>query len=79
VRHFAALRAVADTAEEVLPRSAARGLTADGRPAAGRVAMALLRQPQELPALLTVAKRSRIALKALGGASLLMMSDMAQA
>ena len=43
---FAALRAVADTAEEVLPRSAAIGLTADGRPAAGRVALALLRQPR---------------------------------
>ena len=64
---FAALRAVADTAEEVLPRSAAIGLTADGRPAAGRVALALLRQPRELGALLTVAKRSRVALQALGG------------
>ncbi|TCZ59680.1 phosphorylase family protein [Roseicella aquatilis] len=65
---FAALRAVADTAEEVLPRAAAVGLTADGRPAAGRVALALLRQPRQLPALLTVAKRSRVALQALGGA-----------
>jgi hopanoid-associated phosphorylase len=64
---FAALRAVADTAEEVLPRAAAVGLTPDGRPAAGRVALALLRQPRELPALLTVAKRSRMALQALGG------------
>ena len=65
---FAALRAVADTAEEVLPRSAAIGLTPDGRPAPGRVALALLRQPRELGALLTVAKRSRVALQALGGA-----------
>ncbi|MBK1661194.1 phosphorylase family protein [Paracraurococcus ruber] len=65
---FAALRAVADTAEEVLPRAAAVGLTPDGRPAAGRVALALLRQPRELGALLTVAKRSRVALQALGGA-----------
>jgi hopanoid-associated phosphorylase len=65
---FAALRAVADTAEEVLPRAAAVGLRPDGRPAAGRVALALLRQPRELPALLTVAKRSRVALQALGGA-----------
>ncbi|MDO9710793.1 phosphorylase family protein [Paracraurococcus lichenis] len=65
---FAALRAVADTAEEVLPHAAAVGLTPDGRPAAGRVALALLRQPRELPALLTVAKRSRVALQALGGA-----------
>lgn len=65
---FAALRAVADTAEEVLPRSAAMGLKADGRPAPGRVALALLRQPRELPALLVVAKRSRVALEALGEA-----------
>ena len=64
---FAALRAVADTAEEVLPRAAAVGLTPDGRPAAGRVALALLRQPRELGALLTVARRSRVALQALGG------------
>jgi len=76
---FAALRAVADTAEEVLPSSAAAGLTPDGRPAAGRVAMALLRQPHQLPALLTVARRSRVALKALGSASLLMHGDFAPA
>jgi adenosylhomocysteine nucleosidase len=66
---FAALRAVADTAEEVLPHAAAVGLTPDGRPAAGRVAMALLRKPNELPALLAVAKRSRAALLALGSAT----------
>ncbi|MCO6415329.1 nucleoside phosphorylase [Siccirubricoccus sp. KC 17139] len=66
---FAALRAVADTAEEVLPEAAAVGLTPDGRPAAGRVALALLKRPRELPALLTVAKRSRMALEALGAAA----------
>jgi len=76
---FAALRAVADTAEEVLPPAAAAGLTPDGRPAAGRVALALLRRPKELPALITVARRSRTALKALGDASLLLRGEMAQA
>lgn len=65
---FAALRAVADTAAEVLPQAAAVGLTPDGRPAAGRVMLALLRQPRELPALLAVAKNSRAALVALAGA-----------
>jgi hopanoid-associated phosphorylase len=65
---FAALRSVADTAEEVLPRAAAVGLTPDGRPAAARVALALLRQPRELPALLVVARRSRAALASLGSA-----------
>ena len=66
---FAVLRAVADTAEEVLPRAAAVGLSRTGRPAPGRVAMALLRRPNELPALVQVAKRSRTALEALAKAA----------
>jgi adenosylhomocysteine nucleosidase len=66
---FAVLRAVADTAEEVLPRAAAVGLTRTGHPAPGRVAMALLRRPGELPALVQVAKRSRTALEALARAA----------
>jgi hopanoid-associated phosphorylase len=66
---FAALRAVADTAEEGVPRAAAAGLTADGRPAAGRVALSLLRRPKELPAVLAVARRTRVALGALGRAA----------
>ena len=64
---FAVLRAVADTAEEVLPRAAAVGLTRTGRPAPARVAMALLRRPSEFPALVQVAKRSSTALEALAG------------
>ena len=66
---FAVLRAVADTAEEVLPRAAAVGLTRSGRPAPGRVALALLRRPGEFPALVQVAKRSRTALEALAKAA----------
>jgi adenosylhomocysteine nucleosidase len=62
---FAVLRAVADTAEETLPLAAAVGLSRSGRPAPGRVAVALLRRPGELPALVQVAKRSRTALDAL--------------
>jgi hopanoid-associated phosphorylase len=62
---FAALRAVADRADEVLPRAAAVGLTPDGRPAPGRVLRALLRHPGELPALIRVARRSGTALAAL--------------
>ena len=76
---FAALRAVADTAEDVLPRAAAQGLTADGRPAAGRVALALLRRPRELPALLTIARRSRLALQALSLASRRLAGELASA
>lgn len=84
---FAVLRAVADTAEEALPRAAAVGLTRTGRPAPGRVAMALLRRPSEFPALVQVAKRSRTALEALaksarhlpqpGGVAPLPANDMA--
>lgn len=66
---FAVLRAVADTAEEVLPHAAAVGLTRTGRPAPGRVAMALLRRPSEFGALVQVAKRSRVALHALARAA----------
>jgi hopanoid-associated phosphorylase len=66
---FAALRAVADTAAESVPRAAAGGLTADGRPAAWRVALSLLRRPKDLPALLAVAKRTRVALSALACAA----------
>jgi len=66
---FAVLRAVADTADEVLPRAAAVGLSPAGRPAPGRVAIALLRRPGELPALVQVAKRSRTALDALAKAA----------
>lgn len=62
---FAALRAVADTAEEGVPQSAADGLTADGRPAAARVAFSLLRRPKDLPAVLQVAKRAKVALASL--------------
>ncbi len=63
---FAALRAVADTAEEVLPQAALVGLTADGRPAPLRVLLALARRPSDLKPLRAVAARSRTALEALG-------------
>ncbi len=63
---FAALRAVADTAEEALPRAALVGLTPEGRPAPFKVLMALARNPGELKPLRIVAARSRTALEALG-------------
>jgi adenosylhomocysteine nucleosidase len=63
---FAALRAVADTAGELLPRAAAVGLTPDGRPAPLKVLMALARNPKELGPLRQIATRSRTALDALG-------------
>jgi hopanoid-associated phosphorylase len=63
---FAALRAIADTAEEALPKAALVGLTKDGRPAPFRVLLALARKPADLRPLRVVAARSRTALQALG-------------
>jgi Trk K+ transport system NAD-binding subunit len=62
----AALRAVADTDEETLPKAALVGLTPDGRPAPLRVLLALARKPGDLKPLRVVAARSRTALEALG-------------
>jgi hopanoid-associated phosphorylase len=63
---FAALRAIADTAEETLPQAALVGLTEDGRPAPLRVLLALARKPADFGPLRIVAARSRTALAALG-------------
>lgn len=63
---FAALRAVADTATETLPRAALVGLTPEGRPAPLKVLMALARNPGDFKPLKVIAARSRTALEALG-------------
>lgn len=62
---FAALRAVADGPEDVLPEAASVGLNPDGSPAPWRVLAALLRHPQDLPALLRLARASAAAHAAL--------------
>lgn len=62
---FAALRAVADGPEDVLPKAAAVGLNPDGSPAPWRVLAALLRRPEDLPALLRLARASAAAHAAL--------------
>ncbi|WP_431305350.1 hopanoid-associated phosphorylase [Sediminicoccus sp. BL-A-41-H5] len=62
---FAALRAVADGPEDVLPEAASVGLNPDGSPAPWRVLAALLRRPQDLPALLRLARASAAAHAAL--------------
>jgi hopanoid-associated phosphorylase len=76
---FAALRAVADAAEETLPHCAAVGLTPDGRPAPLRVLAVLARRPQEFPALRLVARRSRTALGALARAVAHLPADLHRA
>ncbi|WP_051212276.1 phosphorylase family protein [Rubritepida flocculans] len=56
---FAVLRAVADRAEESIPRAAA--LTPEGRPDLPRVLLGLLRRPWELPALIRLGRASAAA------------------
>jgi hopanoid-associated phosphorylase len=56
---FAVLRAVADTAEESIPRAAA--LTPEGRPVLPRVLLGLARRPWELPALIRLGRASAAA------------------
>lgn len=76
---FAALRAVADTAAEALPRAALVGLTPEGRPAPLRVLAALARNPREIGPLKQVAARSRTALAALGHAVHLLRGELRKA
>ena len=65
---FAALRAIADTAEDTIPQAALAGLKPDGTPDIAAVLKSLARRPTDLPALITVARRARAALKALDSA-----------
>jgi adenosylhomocysteine nucleosidase len=64
---FLVLRAIADTAADDLPPAALVGLNKEGRPAIGAVLLSLLKNPCQLPALIRIALRSRVALKALLG------------
>ncbi len=66
---FAAVRAVADSVERAIPAAALAGLGADGTTKPLAVVRALLAQPQELPALLRVARDSRRGLEALKAAA----------
>lgn len=62
---FAALRAIADTADDGIPQSALAGLNPDGSVAVHRVLKALLRRPQDLPRLVMLGLSSRKAHAAL--------------
>lgn len=68
---FAILRAIADPAERDLPPAALVRLTDEGRPSV-RVLTSIIRRPYQVPALLQLARETRIALRALrrGGAAL---------
>jgi adenosylhomocysteine nucleosidase len=62
---FLVLRAIADPASRDLPPAARLPLRADGKPMLGQVLASLMRHPQQLPALLGVAREARHALQAL--------------
>ncbi len=62
---FAALRAVADPADEELPQAAILGLTPEGNPDLPRVLRALLHRPGDLPSLVRAARRTATALRVL--------------
>lgn len=65
-RPFLVLRAIADRAALALPPAALAGLDARGRPALGRVLAGVARRPDQIPALLRLARDTRRALVALG-------------
>jgi adenosylhomocysteine nucleosidase len=64
---FVVLRAIADPASRDLPPAARLPLRADGKPMLGQVLASLMRRPQQLPTLLSVAREARRALQALVG------------
>ncbi|CAG4929981.1 unnamed protein product [Acidocella sp. C78] len=62
---FAVLRAVADPAGRHLPPAALLALGADGRIAVGRVMQSVLRQPAQIPHLLSLAREAAAARRTL--------------
>ncbi|MBV8777754.1 MAG: phosphorylase [Alphaproteobacteria bacterium] len=62
---FVVLRAVADPAVRELPPAALVPLSEEGRPALGPVLASVMRQPQQVPTLMALAREARQALQAL--------------
>jgi adenosylhomocysteine nucleosidase len=67
-RPFLVLRAVSDSAAQVLPDAAVHGLAPSGKPALGRVLLSVARDPRQIPALIKLAGDTRRGLDALGSA-----------
>lgn len=66
---FAVIRAVADPASRVIPRSALSGLTESGRMNPLAVARGVLTRPGDLPGLVKLGGETRLALRALADAA----------
>jgi hopanoid-associated phosphorylase len=62
---FAAVRVIADAADQKLPSAAALGLRPDGSVGVGAVLRSLLRKPSEIPSLVSVTIDALIAFRAL--------------
>jgi hypothetical protein len=62
---FAALRAIADTAADDLPSTAMTAATPDGRIAMARSVFGALTHPREIPALMTLGRRTGAAQQSL--------------
>lgn len=66
---FVVVRTIADAASRELPPAALIPLAEDGTPRLVRVLACVLRRPRQLPALIGLARETRIALSALAGAA----------
>lgn len=73
---FVVLRAIADPADRDLPPAALLPLTAGGRPNLARVLFSLACHPGQMPALLTLAKETKVALEALRRAGHALRGDL---
>lgn len=62
---FVVLRTIADSADRDLPPAALLPLKADGRPSLGAVLGSVMRSPGQIPALISVARDTSAALRAL--------------
>src|SRR3546814_11210107 len=63
---FLAVRAVADRADDALPALVEHAVKPDGMPAVGRTLAAMLKNPTQIPATLTLARRRHLATASLG-------------
>lgn len=66
---FIALRAIADTADRSLPPAALAAVDAEGRIKGAAVALALIRGPGQIPAMIDLARDTRAGMGALGRAA----------
>ena len=62
---FAALRVIADTADDVVPPIALKAISPDGRPLIGKAILGALMNPSQIPDLIRLGQRTSLAMKRL--------------